>query len=115
MNSYRHLVSHDPGFEIDVRVLQALGEVLPVVATQTANAVTSEVAEYRGALLGPMRETIESAVQMALAGFLKLAGRARDVDPSTPMGPTIEGAYALGRGEARGGRSMDGLLAAYRV
>ena len=28
---------------------------------------------------------------------------------------TLEGAYALGRGEARSGRSMDALLAAYRV
>ena len=52
---------------------------------------------------------------MAIAGFLKLAGGGRDVDPSTPLGPTREGAYALGRGEARGGRSMDSLLAAYRV
>src|SRR6185312_8011249 len=34
---------------------------------------------------------------------------------STPLGPTLEGAYALGRGEARSGRSMDALLAAYRV
>ena len=38
-----------------------------------------------------------------------------DADPSTPLGPTLEGAYALGRGEARSGRSMDALLAAYRV
>src|SRR6478752_8923575 len=53
-------------------------------------------------------------LQLAIAGFLKLAG-GRDVDASTPLGPTREGAYALGRGEARGGRSMDSLLAAYRV
>lgn len=115
MPVHRYLVPGEQNVEIDPSVLQALREVLPVVATHTANAVTSEVAEYRGALLGPMRETIESAVQMALAGFLSLAGRARNADPSTPLGPTIEGAYALGRGEARGGRSMDGLLAAYRV
>ena len=50
------------------------------------------------------------------AGRLPQAGRRRrDADPSTPLGPTLEGAYALGRGEARNGRSMDALLAAYRV
>ena len=41
---------------------------------------------------------------MALGGFLKLASRSRESDPSTPLGPTLEGAYALGRGEARSGR-----------
>ena len=39
----------------------------------------------------------------------------RRSDPGTPLAPALEGAYALGRGEARSGRSMDALLAAYRV
>ena len=50
---------------------------------------------------------------MALAGFLRVAGRAED--PGTPLTPTVEGAYALGQGEARAGRSADALLSAYRV
>jgi hypothetical protein len=62
-----------------------------------------------------MGESIQAAVQMAIGGFLKLASGSRDVDPSTPRRTTLEGAYALGRGEARAGRSMDALLAAYRV
>jgi hypothetical protein len=62
-----------------------------------------------------MGANIEAAVQMALAGFLKLAAGTRDADPSTPLGPTLDGAYDLGRGEARNGRTMDALLAAYRV
>jgi PucR C-terminal helix-turn-helix domain len=95
--------------------LQALRDRLPDVATHTVEAVTAEVPGYAGALSGSMGENIEAAVQMALAGFLKLAGGARDADPSTPLGPTLDGAYALGRGEARSGRSMDALLAAYRV
>ncbi len=78
-------------------------------------AVTAEVPGYTGALGGEMGENIGAAVQMALAGFLKLAAGARDADPSTPLGPTLEGAYDLGRGEARNGRSIDALLAAYRV
>jgi hypothetical protein len=101
--------------QMDVSVLRVLRERLPAIATTTMAAVVEEVPDYTGALGGSAGETIERAVQMAIAGFLKLAGGGRDVDPSTPLGPTREGAYALGRGEARGGRSMDSLLAAYRV
>ncbi len=101
--------------QIDEQVVRVLRERLPEVATHTVAAVTAEVPGYTGALSGSMGDNIEAAVQMALAGFLKLAGGSRDADPSTPLGPTLEGAYALGRGEARSGRSMDALLAAYRV
>jgi PucR C-terminal helix-turn-helix domain len=101
--------------EMDERVVRALRQRLPDVATQTVAAVTLEVPGYTGALSGSMGANIEAAVTMALAGFLKLAGGSRGSDPSTPLGPTLEGAYALGRGEARSGRSMDALLAAYRV
>ena len=100
--------------QLDHAVLRVLRERLPAIATTTVAAVVDEVPDYRGALGGVAGDTIERAVQMAIAGFLKLAG-GRDVDASTPLGPTREGAYALGRGEARGGRSMDSLLAAYRV
>ncbi|MCU1536654.1 MAG: transcriptional regulator, CdaR [Humibacillus sp.] len=100
---------------LDDAVLRVLRQRLPGVATTTVAAVVSEVPDYAGALFGTAGSTIEQAVQMAIAGFLKLAGRGRDVDPSAPLGPTREGAYALGRGEARSGRSMDSLLAAYRV
>lgn len=100
---------------IEDGVLQVLRDRLPDVATRTVDAVTREVPGYTGALSGSMGANIEAAVQMALAGFLKLAGGSRGSDPSTPLGPTLEGAYALGRGEARSGRSMDALLAAYRV
>ena len=101
--------------QLDHAVLRVLRERLPAIATTTVAAVVGEVPDYRGALGGSAGGTIERAVQMAIAGFLKLAGGGSDVDPSTPLGPTREGAYALGRGEARGGRSMDSLLAAYRV
>ena len=101
--------------QMDVAVLRVLRERLPAIATTTMAAVVEEVPDYTGALGGTAGDTIERAVQMAIAGFLKLAGGGSDVDPSTPLGPTREGAYALGRGEARSGRSMDSLLAAYRV
>jgi hypothetical protein len=103
------------GLRIDERVVAVLREQLPAVATHTVAAVTAEVPGYTGALSGPMGQNIEAAVQMALAGFLRLAAGSREADPSTPLGPTMEGAYDLGRGEARNGRTMDALLGAYRV
>ena len=70
---------------------------------------------YAGALTGPMGENIRTAVQLALGGFISLASRSRGADPRTPAAPAVEGAYQLGRGEARSGRSVDALLAAYRI
>lgn len=101
--------------QLDADIGAVLRERLPAVAAQTVAAVTEEVPSYAGGFSGTMGDNIEAAVQMALAGFLTLASGSRDSDPSTPHGPTLEGAYALGRGEARSGRSMDALLSAYRV
>jgi len=103
------------GLALDSRVVAALRERLPSVAEQTVAAVTAEVPGYAGALTGQMGTTIEEAVQAALGAFLRLAEQSRDSDPGTPLRAAVDGAYALGRGEARSGRSMDALLAAYRV
>ncbi len=103
------------GLEMDEPVLAALRERLPEVATHTVASIIVEVPGYAGALSGSMGENIEAAVQMALAGFLRLASPSGAADPSTPLTVTLQGAYGLGRGEARSGRSMDALLAAYRV
>ena len=78
-------------------------------------AVIAEVPGYAGALSGEMRPSIERAVQMALAGFVRLAENVRDADPGTPLEAALTAAYESGRAEARDGRTMDALLAAYRV
>jgi hypothetical protein len=100
---------------LDPRLLDLLRRRLPEVATHTIAAVTDEVPSYAGAFGGPMVDNVENAVQMALAGFLRLAARGRVLDQAQPLSPALEGAYALGRGEARSGRSADALLSAYRV
>ncbi|MDX6199737.1 MAG: hypothetical protein QOJ79_2888 [Actinomycetota bacterium] len=99
-------------FSLERSIVEALRAQLPSVAELTVGAVTAEVPEYADAFAGEMGATIQGAVQMALAGFLRLASQPGD---SAPLGPAREGAYALGRGEARGGRTVDALLAAYRV
>jgi hypothetical protein len=103
------------GLALDPQVVSALRARLPTVAGRTVAAVTAEVPGYAGALTGQMGANIEQAVQTALGAFLRLAEQAKESDPSTPLQPAMEGAYALGRGEARSGRTMDALLAAYRV
>lgn len=103
-----------PDLGLSADVTEQLAALLPEVAQDTVAAVIAEVPSYSGALQGPMGATINQAVQMALKGFLTLARQA-DSGPGTPHRATLDGAYALGRGEARSGRSMDALLAAYRI
>jgi hypothetical protein len=93
-------------------VVALMRDELAEVADRAVAAITEEVPSYTGQLDGAMGETIRNAVQLALGGFLTLATRE---DAGTPMAPALEGAYRLGRGEARSGRSMEALLAAYRI
>jgi hypothetical protein len=88
---------------------------LPWVAERTVGEIIVEVPSYADAFSGGMGRVIGNAVELALGGFLELATASSGADASTPIRPALEGAYELGRGEARGGRSMDALLAAYRV
>jgi hypothetical protein len=101
--------------DIPAAVASAMRAELPAVAERTVATIVVEVPSYADAFSGEMGRAIENAVQLALAGFLELATARGGADASTPIQPALDGAYALGRGEARGGRSMDALLAAYRV
>ncbi|WDZ82449.1 PucR family transcriptional regulator [Micromonospora cathayae] len=100
---------------LDEQVARALQARLPMIAERTVTAITAEVPSYSGTLTGQMRDKISNAVQIALGTFLNLLEHAQGTDPSTPLTPALEAAYALGSGEARSGRSMDALLAAYRI
>ena len=111
--------SSDPSGSADLdlspAVARALRDSLPAVAEHTVAAVILEVPAYDGAFSGDLGLNISGAVEKALLGFLKLASRPGHTDRGTPLGPALDTAYALGRGEARSGRSVDALLAAYRV
>src|SRR5215218_9111099 len=105
----------DDELSIPALVAEAMRVELPAVAEQTVAAIVVEVPSYADAFSGDMGRTIENAVRLALGGFLELASGGGGGDASTPIQPALDGAYALGRGEARSGRSMDALLGAYRV
>src|SRR4051812_30655835 len=94
-------------------VAEAVRAELPSVAEHTVAAIVVEVPSYADAFGGEMGGKIRTAVELALSGFLELASTG--ADPGTPIRPALDGAYALGRGEARDGRTMDALLAAYRI
>jgi hypothetical protein len=88
--------------------------MLPDVALETVAALRDEVAEYRPGSIGEDRTgVIQGAVEIALGTFLT-AVTERGLS-STDLAPALDAAYALGRGEARSGRTMEALLAAYRI
>jgi hypothetical protein len=95
------------------QVLDAMRADLPVVAEQVIAAVIAEVPAYSEPFRGSMGRNIETAVATALTGFLEsLAG----AEPSAVrVQQVLDAAYRLGEGEARSGRSMDALAAAYRI
>jgi hypothetical protein len=98
------------------KVVAELRAALPAAAARTVEAVTEQVPEYGRAVIAPdTARTIEASVELALATFLRLATDEGVGDSAAQLAPALEGAYALGRGEARARRTMEALLAAYRV
>ncbi|MDP9461491.1 MAG: helix-turn-helix domain-containing protein [Actinomycetota bacterium] len=100
---------------IPAAVADGMRAELPSVAERTVAEIIVDVPSYADAFSGDMGRVIVNAVEVALGGFLELATASTGADASTPIRPALDGAYQLGRGEARSGRSMDALLAAYRV
>ncbi|MBM9458551.1 helix-turn-helix domain-containing protein [Nocardioides sp. zg-536] len=95
--------------------VRALRSVLPSVADAAVDQIIHEVPAYEDAFGGPMGETIRSAVQLALGGFLSLVSDRRGPDALAPRAGALDAAYQLGRGEVRSGRTSDALLSAYRI
>lgn len=96
---------------LPAHVLKQLRAQLPTASEAAVAAIVAEVPSYSRAFAGPMGETITQAVLVALRGFLSDLGRSGGTTDTI----AVNRAYELGRGEARAGRSMDALLAAYRV
>lgn len=100
--------------EISAAATLAMREILPGMAERTVEGIIEAVPSYSDALSGPMGETIRAAVETALGGFVHLASQGGD-RAQAPPSAAIDGAYQLGRGEARSGRTVDALLSAYRI
>ncbi len=88
----------------------ALRPVLPRLADDIIAAISAEVPDYARPMEGRFGEVTRFGVEVALSRFLDLLVGAAREDSSTR-----ETYIKLGRGEFRAGRSLDALLAAYRV
>lgn len=82
---------------------------LPALADEIIEAIGREVPDYSRPLEGTFGASVHTGVQEALRRF----GEDRGGAPDDPGRRSVYA--ALGRGEAREGRSLEVLLAAYRV
>jgi hypothetical protein len=101
--------------ELAPDIVAGLHAQLPIVAGRTWDAIVAEVADYAEPQRGEIGVNITRAVELALGTFLRLVESGAALEAGGPLSAALEGAYALGRGEARSGRTMNALLAAYRV
>lgn len=102
-----------PRLRLSPSLIADLRSGMPELSAQTVAAVMSDAPTYRDAV-GAQRRLIEGAVDQTITVFVDLAAEGRDPDTSPAQDPALEGAYALGRAEARAGRSSETLLGAYR-
>jgi PucR C-terminal helix-turn-helix domain len=101
--------------QLPADVVTVMRQELSGVAEQVIAAVIAEVPSYADPFSGRMGRNIEIAVHTALDGFLDMASRPEGIGAGEQVGPVLDAAYQLGRGEARSGRTMDALARAYRV
>jgi hypothetical protein len=95
---------------LPTQAADALRGTLPQLADSIVAAIAREVPDYARPMEGRFGETVRFGVQVALNRFVDLlAGEARTESRARAT-------YGrLGAGEYRQGRSLDALLAAYRV
>jgi len=87
-----------------------LRPVLPGLADETIAAIATEVPGYARAMEGEFGQVVRLGVEVALNRFVDLLA-APDPDATESRQTYVD----LGRGEFHSGRSLDALLAAYRV
>ena len=95
---------------LDPEALRALAPHLPALADEIMQAVSQDVPEYARPLEGAFGRGVRLGVEQALAQFVEMA---RSPGAGRAGGRNVY--VALGRAELRAGRSLDALLAAYRV
>jgi hypothetical protein len=89
----------------------ALRETLPDLADDMIAAIANEVPDYARAMEGRFGEVVRFGVEVALNRFVDVLGGAAPMSESSARDTYVR----LGAGEYRAGRTLDALLAAYRV
>jgi len=90
--------------------LEALAPELPALAAELIDTIRAEVPSFGRPLEGEFGQIVRGGVEQALLQFEQMA---RNPGTGREMGRSVY--VELGRGEVREGRSLDALLAAYRV
>src|SRR5437763_3911719 len=92
-------------------IARLLRPLLPRLARRIIRAVSEEVPQYSRPLEGEFGRAVRNGTERALARFVEVVE-----NPALADDPGWRRVYfELGRGEFREGRSLDALLAAYRV
>jgi PucR C-terminal helix-turn-helix domain len=99
-----------PWESLPPEVAQALRPELPALADEIVKAVSEGVPDYARPLEGDFGRALRAGVEDALGQFV-----AAVEDPESAREGGRETYVNLGRGEMRAGRSLDALLAAYRI
>src|ERR671922_1417979 len=87
-----------------------LRPTLPGLADEMIAAIAVEVPDYARAMEGTFGQLVRHGVEVALNRFVDMVA-----DPTADVTRARDTYVNLGRGEFHAGRSMDALLAAYRV
>lgn len=104
------MTPEDPWETLPPEVAEVLRPELPALADEIVAEVSRGVPDYARPLEGPFGQALRSGVEEALGGFTTLVE-----NPRTDREAGREVYLNLGRGEMRAGRSLDALLAAYRL
>ena len=100
---------------LPLEVTETLSEELPALTDDVLAAIAREVPAYARPLEGSFGAGVRAGTQIALARFLMLTREAPGSEGVERAAQGREAYEQLGRAEARVGRPLDALLAAYRV
>src|SRR6185295_5989017 len=89
---------------------EVLRPTLPGLADEMIAAIAREVPDYARAMEGTFGQMVRLGVEVALGRFMDMIA-----DPTVDVTRARDTYVNLGRGEFHSGRSLDALLAAYRV
>jgi PucR C-terminal helix-turn-helix domain len=89
---------------------EVLRPALPGLADEMITAISLEVPDYARAMEGTFGQLVRLGVEVALNRFVDMVA-----DPGADVTRARDTYVNLGRGEFHAGRSLDALLAAYRV
>jgi hypothetical protein len=104
------MVAEHPWEALPPEVADVLRPELPGLADEIVAELSRGVPDYARPLEGPFGQALRAGVEEALGRFTRLLA-----DPKADPDADREVYLNLGRGEMRAGRSLDALLAAYRL